>query len=147
MEVTPLTDITVPVTNGSNITYDCTVPPDAQPEWAVDTFQLVNPDDMIARQFADTGIYIEILSRGVTRLIITPEGRDARLMRKSTNTIECKCTGIRSDDLEKGGTSVPVSVTTYSELYSIQHGHVYQLVHCSCAHEQLVFQHIILYKL
>ena len=143
MEVTPQTDITVAVTDPGNITYVCTVPTDAQPEWAVDTFQLVNPEDMIARQFAATGIYIEIVSPGVTRLVITPEGRDTRLMQKSMNTIVCRCTGIRSRDLEKGDTAITVSVTTYSELYSIQHVPVFVVVF----HMISLYLNMILYKL
>ena len=116
--VSPRTNLTVPVTHRENISYDCMVAPGARPEWAINNaFQFIHPDDTNTSQTVSSGIFIEIISPVVTRLVITPEARDARLGGESMNTIECKCRGIFEPDQEEA-TTVAVSVTTYSELHS-----------------------------
>ena len=112
VSVTPRTNFTVPVTYHENISYDCMVAPGARPEWAVNsTFQFIDRDDTITSQ----NIFIEIISPVVTRLVITPEARDARLQDESISTIEYKCRGVFELDREET-TAVVVSVTSYSEL-------------------------------
>ena len=114
--VTPSTNFTVPVTYRENISYDCMVAPGARPEWTVNsTFQFIDRDDTVTSQIADNNIFIEIISPVITRLVITPEARDARLQDESMNTIECKCRGVFELDGEEI-TTVAVFVTIYSEL-------------------------------
>ena len=117
--VTPMSNFTVPVTYRKNINYDCMVAPGARPEWVIDKNTLLNPNDMITSQIVGNGIFIEIISPVVTRLVITPEARDARLQDESINTIECKCRGVFKLDQEETTTvAVSVLVTIYSELHT-----------------------------
>ena len=116
MFVTPPTDYTLPITSDVNVTYDCAVDEGSQPEWTVDSFQIPSPDDSIALQFAQIGIFIEVLAPNMTRLIITPAGR-MTLLRNAGITLKNivnTCRGILND-LERGKQSVTVSVTVYGK--------------------------------
>jgi len=69
----------------------------------------------IAMQFAAAGIFVEILSSNVSRLIVSQQWRTVNTPAGSTSTLMCDCTAVQGL-MRRGTTSEPVRIITYGKL-------------------------------
>lgn len=65
----------IPVNSTENVTYTCNVSSAGNAVWQVQGRQIQNDDNPVRTNFADIGIFVNVISAGVTQVIITSDAR------------------------------------------------------------------------